>query len=225
MLDALGGTSDLLPVPFVKAFGNRRAEKCVPLVDLPDCLADTVGGGVFDQIAEAMGGAITVASTPGKGSTFTFHFPLEISSSKIGSGLLPLCQEEPSSVTPLPHALALVVDDDNASGVVAVKMLQNLGCNAEFVTDGAKAVEAFVPGKYSVILMDVSMPVMDGLVATKKIRKIEAATEFHVPIIAFTANVMPGDRERCLAAGMDDFLAKPFKRAELAAKLAGVAQR
>ena len=68
--------------------------------------------------------------------------------------------------------------------------------------------------------MDVAMPVMDGLVATGKIREVEAATEFHVPIIAFTANVMPGDRERCLAAGMDDFLTKPFKKAELAAKLA-----
>jgi PAS domain S-box-containing protein len=184
-----------------------------------------LGLAISKRIAEAMGGAITVASTPGKGSTFTFRFPLEISSSKSGSGILPLCQEEPCSGTPLPHALVLVVDDDNVSGAVAVKMLQNLGYHAEFVADGAKAVGAFVPGKYSGILMDVAMPVMDGLVATKKIREIEAATEFHVPIIAFTANVMPGDRERCLAAGMDDFLAKPFKRAELAAKLARVAQR
>ena len=130
----------------------------------------------------------------------------------------------PSAETPVrpddSHLLALVVDDDKASGVVAVKMLQNLGYRAEFAADGAKALKAFVPGKYSVILMDVAMPVMDGLVATEKIREIEATTGFHVPIIAFTANVMPGDRERCLAAGMDDFLSKPFKRNELVAKLA-----
>jgi two-component system sensor histidine kinase/response regulator len=69
------------------------------------------------------------------------------------------------------------------------------------------------------------MPVMDGLEATRKIREIEAAAGGHIPIIALTANVMPGDRERCLAAGMDDFISKPFKRAELAAKLSSVAPR
>jgi CheY-like chemotaxis protein len=134
----------------------------------------------------------------------------------------------PSAETPVrpdaSHLFALVVDDDNASGVVAVKMLQNLGHHADYVADGAKAVQAFVPGKYSVILMDIAMPVMDGLEATAKIREVEAAVKGHVPIIAFTANVMPGDRERCLAAGMDDFLAKPFKRAELATVLANVTQ-
>jgi CheY-like chemotaxis protein len=103
-------------------------------------------------------------------------------------------------------------------------MLQNLGHHVEFVTNGAEAIEAFSPGKYSAILMDVAMPLMDGLVATEKIREIEAATGFHVPIIAFTAQAMHGDRERCLAGGMDEFLAKPFKRDELAAKIACVKQ-
>lgn len=73
--------------------------------------------------------------------------------------------------------------------------------------------------------MDMAMPVIDGLGATKRIREIELVSGGHVPIIAVTANVLPGNRERCLAAGMDDFLSKPFKRAELAAKLASVAQR
>ena len=191
-----------------------------------------LGLAVSRRIAEAMGGTITVASNPGKGSTFTFRFPL-ISDGGMAAvpshlfiGADGASPSSPGAETPAPHAghLALVVEDDNASGVVGVKMLQNLGYQAEFVADGAKAVEAFVPGKYSVILMDVAMPVMDGLVATEKIREIEASTEFHVPIIAFTANVLPGDRERCLAAGMDDFLAKPFKRAELAAVLARVTQ-
>ena len=67
--------------------------------------------------------------------------------------------------------------------------------------------------------MDLQMPVMNGLEATAKIREAEAATNVHVPIIALTANVMPGDRERCLAAGMDDFLTKPFRKEQLAAKL------
>ncbi|MEI8311814.1 MAG: response regulator, partial [Verrucomicrobiota bacterium] len=80
------------------------------------------------------------------------------------------------------------------------------------------------PGKYFAILMDMAMPVMDGLEASKKVREVEATAGGHVPIIAFTANMLPGERERPLAAGMDDFLAKPFKKAELAAKLACAAQ-
>ena len=69
--------------------------------------------------------------------------------------------------------------------------------------------------------MDMHMPVMDGITATRRIRELEAGTGSHVPIIALTANVMPGDSERCFAAGMDDYLGKPFKKADLAAKLPG----
>ena len=99
-------------------------------------------------------------------------------------------------------------------------MLQSLGYHAEFAADGAEAVNAFVAGKFSAILMDMAMPVMDGLEATRNIREIEATAGGHVPIIALTANVMPDDRDRCLAAGMNDLLTKPFKWDELAAKLA-----
>ena len=180
-----------------------------------------LGLAISQRLAESMGGKITVTSTPGRGSTFTLRFPLEVSAAQNTESTAPGVPTPAAS----PSGLVLVVDDDNASGVVAVKMLQSLGCRAEFVANGAEAVEAFVPGKYSAVLMDIAMPVMDGLVATKKIRGIEEAAGFHVPIIAFTANVMPGDRERCLAAGMDDFLAKPFQRQELAAKLALLGRR
>ena len=112
------------------------------------------------------------------------------------------------------------MDDDQASSVIAGKMLQGLGYRVECAASGDMALKAFVPGKFSAILMDMAMPVMDGLEATGKIREAEAAAKGRVPIIALTANMLPGDREQCRAAGMDDFLTKPFKKDELAAKLA-----
>ncbi|MEI6073746.1 MAG: CHASE domain-containing protein [Verrucomicrobiae bacterium] len=197
-----------------------------------------LGLAISRRIAEAMGGTITVASTPGKGSTFTFRFPLE--SAPVHTGGMapsPISDREKSALTehrppvqtgkvPMPPegGIVLVVEDDRGSRMVAGKMLEALGLLPEFAADGEGALQAFVPEKYFAILMDMSMPVMDGLEATKKIREIEAAAGCHVPIIALTANVLPGDRERCLAAGMDDFLAKPFKKADLVAKLARVAK-
>ena len=99
------------------------------------------------------------------------------------------------------------------------RALRSLGYRAEFAADGGAAVDAFVAGKYFAILMDVVMPGMNGVEATMKIRGIEAKSGSHVPIITVTANVMPGDRDQYLAAGMDEFLSKPFKRGELAAIL------
>jgi PAS domain S-box-containing protein len=180
-----------------------------------------LGLAISKRLAEAMGGTLTVTSIPGKGSTFTFRLPLEIQVPACAPAASAPCN--PDS-TPPSSALVFVVEDDQNSSVLAGKLLQSLGYIADFAADGAEALKAFAPGKFSAILMDVSMPVMGGLEATKKIREIEEPTGSHVPIIALTANVMPGDRERCLAAGMDDFLSKPFKRAELAAVLARATQ-
>ncbi|MEI6034619.1 MAG: response regulator, partial [Verrucomicrobiae bacterium] len=188
-----------------------------------------IGLAVSQRLAEAMGGTISVVSTPGKGSTFTFHFPLE--SAPVSAGGMAAVPSDlfmgadgasPSSPgaevsTPPGGALVLVVDDDPNSRTLADKMLAALGYRAEFAENGAQAVESFVPEKFHAILMDMTMPVMSGLDATRKIRAIE--TGARVPIIAMTANVMPGDRERCLDSGMDDFLSKPYKMGEPSAKL------
>ena len=172
-----------------------------------------------------MGGTITVSSAPGIGSVFTFRFPI-VNPVPEQSGEPMLRKDQPVGGDPISRSksLVLVVEDDPSSSMLAGKMLESLGYRAEFAADGAEAIQAFVPGKYLAILMDMAMPLMDGLEATKKIRELEATGGCRVPIIAFTANVMHGEREQYLAAGMDGSLSKPFKRAELAAKLACVAQ-
>jgi len=198
-----------------------------------------LGLAISKRLAEAMGGSITVASIPDKGSTFTFRLPLEAAPGCAGELASvpspvadwqttnpPRTEHRPPAQTgkaPTPSGgdgLVLVVDDDQISSVIAGKMIQSLGYRVEFAASGDMALKAFAPGKFSAILMDMTMPVMDGLEVTEKIREVEAAAGgCRVLIVAFTANVSPADRKRCLTAGMDDFLAKPFKREELAAKL------
>ncbi|MEI8311086.1 MAG: response regulator, partial [Verrucomicrobiota bacterium] len=121
----------------------------------------------------------------------------------------------PLAAAPAP---IFVVEDDPSNRMLACKMIEHIGHRTEIATNGLEAVEAFAPGKFSAILMDMQMPLMDGLEATRRIRAIESGAR--VPIIALTANVMPGDRERCLASGMDEFLTKPFNLRELSDMLA-----
>ena len=107
--------------------------------------------------------------------------------------------------------------------MLAGKILQSLGYRVEFAGNGAEAVDAFASGKYLTVLMDLRMPVMNGFVAAETTRSREPGSR--VPIIALSANVTPDSREIYLAAGMDDFLDKPLKKEELAAKLGSVSQQ
>jgi CheY-like chemotaxis protein len=81
----------------------------------------------------------------------------------------------------------------------------------DVAANGKEALEKFGTSKYDIILMDIQMPVMDGIIAARKIREIEASSNSHVPIIAITANALSGDRENCLAVGMNDYISKPFQ--------------
>lgn len=184
-----------------------------------------LGLAISQRIAEAMGGTISVTSALGRGSTFVFRIPSGTSSP--ASGKTPefpgASRHKESGIAPS-HLPVLIVDDEPDNSSLAGKMIEALGHRAEFAANGLQAVEAFVPGKYSAVLMDMRMPVLDGLEATRRIRDIERVAGGHVPIIALTANVMPGDRDRCIAAGMDDFLSKPFSKAGLAGKLESFVQ-
>ncbi len=118
-------------------------------------------------------------------------------------------------------ARVLVAEDNPVNQEVASAMLEQLGCQAELVANGQQAIEAVACSRYALILMDCHMPVLDGFAATAAIRRQEQASGLPpVPIIALTANVVKGFREQCLAAGMDDYLSKPFEQAQLRALLA-----
>ena len=111
----------------------------------------------------------------------------------------------------------LVVEDNKVNQMVAVRLLERLGYHADVAANGREALQAMQDGNYSLVLMDCQMPEMDGYAATRELRRAEArgATHSHVIIVAMTAEAMKGDRERCLAAGMDDYIAKPVNLREL----------
>jgi CheY-like chemotaxis protein len=122
----------------------------------------------------------------------------------------------PKEVRPM---RVLLAEDGRINQMVAIKLLEDRGHNVVLAHDGQIAVDIHAERTFDAILMDVQMPRMDGYAATKAIRKREKKTGAHIPIIAMTANAMKGDRERCLEAGMDDYVAKPVRAAELMAIL------
>jgi CheY-like chemotaxis protein len=114
----------------------------------------------------------------------------------------------------------LLVEDYEPNVMVATIMLQNFGYRFEVAHNGQEAMDIFSPGKYSLILLDVQMPIMDGFEAARLIRGVEKTTaSARVPIIAMTAHALKGDRDRCMIAGMDDYIPKPFNPHELQAML------
>jgi CheY-like chemotaxis protein len=116
---------------------------------------------------------------------------------------------------------ALLVEDNLVNQEIGAAMLDNLGFRVDIADNGAEAVAMFEQRRYDVILMDCQMPELDGFAATGQIRALEASAKSpRTPIIALTANAMQGDREHCLSAGMDDYLAKPFSKAKLSALIA-----
>jgi len=130
----------------------------------------------------------------------------------------------PAAVQPSGGQRLLLAEDNLVNQKVALSMLKRLGWSAQLARNGIEAVQAMEEGSYSIVLMDMQMPDMDGLEATQEIRRRLPSSRQPV-IIALTANAMPGDREKCLASGMDDYLSKPIHPEELRAKLEHWSQR
>ncbi len=127
----------------------------------------------------------------------------------------PTATHYPSQPTTRLVGRVLLAEDNLVNQEVALAMLDNLGLSYETVTNGADALEILQRQQFDLILMDCQMPTMDGFQATSAIRRQEQGTERHLPILALTANAVSGDRERCLACGMDDYLPKPFTQEQL----------
>jgi PAS domain S-box-containing protein len=128
----------------------------------------------------------------------------------------PSSEREPQFLAPGPRVL--LAEDNLINQALTVRLLQKLGCHVDVVGNGRQAVAAAAQGQYALVLMDCEMPEMDGFEATAAIRQNESGAR-HVPIIALTASAMQGDREACLAAGMDDYLSKPMRPSDLEAML------
>ena len=124
-------------------------------------------------------------------------------------------QDDSISVERMRPLNVLLAEDGLANQKLAVGLLKRWGHTVTVVQDGSEAVKAWEKNPFDVILMDVQMPVMDGLEATQSIRSKEAGTDHHILIIAVTAHAMSGDREKCLEAGMDGYVTKPFKKQAL----------
>ena len=125
------------------------------------------------------------------------------------------------SALPVLNRHVLLAEDSDINAEIATALLHDLGCTVVRAADGEEAVQYFGADRFDLVLMDCQMPVMDGFAATGQIRHIEAGRAGRrTPIVALTANSLSGDRERCLAAGMDDHVAKPFRRAQLRTAMA-----
>jgi PAS domain S-box-containing protein len=172
---------------------------------------------IVKQLVELQQGKITVRSHEHKGSTFIVLIPYTI-------GKASSLTEAPQTLTRIPedvvvkHLSVLLVEDNDINRLYAKSILKNWNCHADIAENGLVAIEKVKNNYYDIILMDVQMPVMDGYEATKAIRLMDPPMK-NIPIVALTANATKKDVEKCLAAGMNDYLPKPFTPDDLQRKI------
>jgi PAS domain S-box-containing protein len=178
-----------------------------------------LGLAISRRLAETMGGKLTVQSETGKGSLFTLSLPLR----SLAANLYAEEEITPRSAPPSPLHI-LLVEDNPTNAIVAETMLRKMGHTFLTAVNGFQAIEAWRESTFDLILMDLQMPDMDGITATRRIRQLERSLDGKaITIIAMTAHALDIDRTRAREAGMDDFLSKPFTAADLEGKLRDMA--
>ncbi|MCB0321975.1 MAG: response regulator [Bdellovibrionales bacterium] len=175
-----------------------------------------LGLAISKRLVEAMGGTLQVQSRQHVGSAFWFEIAFETVEQP------PVAETASNRLhgVPRPHdryGQVLLVEDNAVNRAVALKMLTRAGYDVTVAEDGQQAFKRYISDSFDIVLMDIQMPILDGVEATKRIRAWEANFGRRTPIIALTAHALKGDREKYLASGMDDYLAKPFHRDELLA--------
>jgi signal transduction histidine kinase len=183
---------------------------------------------ISKRLVEAMGGAISVDSEPGRGSVFRFHVVVGVAAPE-SAAIVPASRAA-SSAAAAPPTLAnlrvLLADDNVINQKVGVGLVKRLGHLVDVVCDGEEVLRAVEQATYDVILLDVQMPVMDGYETARRLRHAWVGSEAARPrIIAMTAHARPADRDLCLSAGMDDYLAKPLQLDLLEQKLTDIARQ
>jgi two-component system, sensor histidine kinase len=172
---------------------------------------------ISHRLALLMQGEISATSRSGEGSVFTFSMPLQ---QPLAAATHELAGPEPSAKRPATQQLrVLVAEDHPINRQYMAALLDNLGHHAHFTANGAEAVHAAQQECFDLVLMDLHMPVLDGLAATRAIRSLPNRTAATVPIVALTADALEQTRQRCLVAGMNDFLTKPVSPQKLASSL------
>jgi signal transduction histidine kinase/ActR/RegA family two-component response regulator len=175
-----------------------------------------LGLSISRQLVELMGGRIGVSDRRGGGAVFWFELELAA-----GAELAAPAQEIVEASAPSPHARVLLAEDNDVNALLATEIVRQVGLGVERVSNGEQAVAAVARGGFDIVLMDVHMPVMDGLEATRRIRRLPGPAG-RTPIVAMTANAMKSDEDECRAAGMTDFVSKPFKADQFVAALVRV---
>jgi CheY-like chemotaxis protein len=186
---------------------------------------------IAKKIIEHSGSQLFV-DTPSNSTIFSFFLIFDISdvSPTIVESIEPVSidyakKEFDAKSIDLKDANILLVEDNLINQKIVILSIQKLVKNIDVANNGKEALDKFGTSKYDLILMDIQMPVMDGIIATKKIREIESSTNMHTPIIAITANALAGDKENCLAAGMNDYISKPFQPETLISKMKNLVGR
>ena len=183
-----------------------------------------LGMAIVKSLIDKMNGTIEITSVEDEGSTFTITIPFEIAAKPEPKADTSAAGDKPD----ISGLNLLLAEDNDLNAEIADMLLSDLGANITIVKDGRQAIDAFInnpPGTYDAILMDVMMPVIDGIHATKSIRSLDRPDAKTIPIIAMTANAFNEDVDRCIAAGMNAHLAKPLQMDKVISTIAKYCSR